>query len=328
MRIPALAALLALGLTATACGGGGDEPAATGAAKLKVGVMFPGNLSDDGFMQSGYEGYQRIEKNLADKVELTKVEQVATPDYQQVLTRLATGAELVVSFGGQTDAIVRQVAPAFPKVKFVEIGGPSDAAPLANLAYYDPVQAEGGYLAGALAALTTKTGKVAFVGGIELPAIVKTANAFAAGAKQVKPDVEVLKPQYVGDFNDVAKAKQAGQAGLGAGADAFGQQLNLGHQGLAQAAKEKGASMVGGPLVKPCGTEPGVIGYVKEDTGAELEYAVKAVLDGTFKAAQVPFGLASGTGATDIVLCDAGTEITTKIDEVKKGLADGTLKIG
>ncbi|GAA3208977.1 BMP family ABC transporter substrate-binding protein [Actinocorallia longicatena] len=290
--------------------------------------MFPGNLSDDGFMQSGYEGYQRIEKAQSGRVSLAKVEQVAAPDYQQVLTRLATGSDLVVSFGGQTDAVVRQVAPAFPKVKFVEIGGPSDAAPLANLAYYDPVQADGGFLAGALAALTSKTGKVSFLGGVELPAIVKTAKAFEAGAKLARPDVTVLAPQYVGDFNDVAKAKQAGQANLGAGADAFGQQLNLGHQGLAQAVQEKGAFMVGGPLAKPCGSEPGVVGYMKEDTGAELEYAVKAVLDGTFKAAQVPFGVASGLGTTDLILCGATPEVTAKIDKIEKDLAAGTIKIG
>ncbi|GAB2832681.1 BMP family ABC transporter substrate-binding protein [Actinocorallia aurea] len=329
MRKTALAAaLLALGLTATACGGSEETGGGSGEEKLKVGVMFPGSLSDDGFMQSGYEGYQRIEKDQADKVSLTKVEQVAQADYQQVLTRLATGADLVVSFGGQTDSVLRQVAPTFPDVKFVEIGGPSDAEPLANLAYYDPVQADGGYLAGAYAALITKKNKVGFVGGLELPAIVKTAEAFEQGAKAVDPGVEVVKAQYVGDFNDVAKAQQAGQAAVGTGADVFGQQLNLGKQGLVQAALGGGGVIVGGPLVKECGTEKGYAGYVKSDTGFELEYAVKAVLEGGFKAEQVAFGVASGTGATDFVLCDASAEVTAKMDEVKESLANGTVKLG
>ncbi|MCD0450013.1 BMP family protein [Actinocorallia sp. API 0066] len=323
----AAAALLAVGLTATACGGDSGSDADGGADKIKVGVMFPGSLSDDGFMQSGYEGYQRIEKNLSDKVALTKVEQVAAADYQQVLTRLATGADLVVSFGGQTDSVLRQVAPTFPDVKFVEIGGPSDAVPLTNLAYYDPVQADGGFLAGAYAALISKDGKVGFVGGMELPAIVKTAEAFAQGAKHVRPDVEVLKPQYVGDFNDVAKARQAGQAMVGGGAQAFGQQLNLGKQGLVQAALNGDATVIGGPLVKECGSEPGYAGYVKSDTGAELEHAVNAVLDGTYKAAQVPFGMASGTNATDIILCDPTPETATKMTEVKEALTNGDIKL-
>ncbi|MEV0248553.1 BMP family ABC transporter substrate-binding protein [Nocardia sp. NPDC050712] len=325
MKKLAVAALLALAAgTVTACSSTSDTADGT----LKVGVMFPGSLSDDGFMQSGYEGYQRLQQNLGDKVSLTKVEQVPTADYQQVLTRLATGSELVVAFGGQTDSVLRQVAPAFPKVKFVEIGGPADAAPLANLAYYDPVQADGGFLAGAYAALVAKTGKVAFVGGMELPAIVKTAKAFEQGARHVKPEVNVLPAQYVGDFNDVAKAKQAAQANVGAGAGAFGQQLNLGRQGLVQAAKEGQAVVVGGPLVKPCGSEPGYAGYVKSDTGAELEFAVRAVLDNSFRAEQVRFGLASGTGATDIVLCEATPEVTAAMTKVKSDLAAGSVTIG
>lgn len=322
-----LAAAALLGLAAgllTACGG--SDAAADG--KIRVGVMFPGSLSDDGFMQSGYEGYQRIERDLAAEVALTKVEQVPAADYQQVLTRLATGSDLVVSFGGQTDSVLRQVAPSFPDVKFVEIGGPADAVPLPNLAYYDPVQADGGFLAGAYAALVTGTGKVGFIGGMELPAIVKTAKAFEQGAKHVRPEVTVLAPQYVGDFNDVAKAKQATQADIGAGAGSFGQQLNLGKQGLAQAAREGNATLVGGPLVKPCGSEPGYVGYVKSDTGAELEYAVRAVIDGTFEAAQVPFGLASPTGATDIVLCETTPEITAAMEKVKQDIVSGAVAIG
>ncbi|MQY28069.1 BMP family protein [Nocardia aurantia] len=325
-KLAAAVLTLALGTTVAACSSNSTPSSAGGA--LKVGVMFPGSLSDDGFMQSGYQGYQRIERTLAGKVTLTKAEQVATADYQQTLTRLAATSQLVVSFGGQTDSVLRQVAPTFPQVKFVEIGGPSDAQPLANLAYYDPAQADGGYLAGAYAALTSKSGKVAFVGGQELPAIVKTAKAFEAGAKRVKPGVTVLPPQYVGDFNDVAKSKQAGQADIGAGADAFGQQLNLGKQGLAQAAAEGNATVVGGPLVKDCGSERGISGYVKEDTGAELEYAVNAVLGGTFKAEQVPFGVASPTGATDITVCTADPQIVAAIDQVKKDLAAGTAKLG
>lgn len=323
MRTVLLSALLAGGLaiSTTACSSSeADSPDG-----LRVGVMFPGNLSDDGFMQSGYGGYQRIEEELGDQVELSKAEQVPETDYQQVLTRLASSSDLVVSYGGQTDAVVRQVAPSFPDVKFVEIGGPADAEPLDNLAYYDPRQAEGGYLAGALAALSSKTGKVAFVGGLELPAIVQTAEAFEAGAKKAVPSIEVLKPQYVGDFNDVAKAKQAGLADFAAGADVLGQQLNLGHQGLAQAAAERGASMVGGPLPKECGSEEGVIGYVKEDTGYALEYAVDAVLNDTFEAAQVPFGV-QDEAATDLIVCTEDDGVVSAIDKIKADLVSGAVQ--
>lgn len=329
MRTTTVPALLAAGLTVlttglTACSSSEAGTSGSESDQLRVGVMFPGNLSDDGFMQSGYEGYQRIEQELGDEVALSKAEQVADTDYQQVLTRLASGSDLVVSFGGQTDAVVREVAPSFPDVSFVEIGGPSDAEPLDNLAYYDPMQAEGGYLSGALAALSSETGTVAFVGGIELPAIVQTAEAFEAGAKSVVPDIEVLAPQYVGDFNDVAKAKQSGLALFAAGADVLGQQLNLGHQGLAQAAVEQDAHIVGGPLAKECGSEEGVLGYVQEDTGAALEYAVDAMLDDSFEAEQVQFGVEAAE-ATDIVPCTDDPEVVDTLEQIKADIVAGTV---
>ncbi|MEU8242853.1 BMP family ABC transporter substrate-binding protein [Actinoplanes missouriensis] len=98
---------------------------------MKVGVLFPGSLSDDGFMESAYLGYQRAEKTYAGKASLSKVEQVATADFEAALVRFASASDLVIALGGQTDAAVRLVAARFPAVKFVEIGGPADGKPLA-----------------------------------------------------------------------------------------------------------------------------------------------------------------------------------------------------
>ncbi|MCF2527231.1 BMP family ABC transporter substrate-binding protein [Yinghuangia soli] len=326
-------ALLAL----TACGGSTDGTApaagagpsgAPGGAKLKVGVMFPGSISDNGFMESAYLGLQRLKATLGDRVEFAHVEQVAKADYQQALVRFAQDAQLVISLGGQTDADVRKVAPQFPKVKFVEIGGPADAAPLANLALYDPQQAEAEFLSGVVAASLSKTGTVGFVGGVELPAIVNAGKSFEAGAKYARPDVKVLKPAYVGDFNDVAKAKQAAAAGYSAGADVLGQIVNLGKKGMAQAAADASASFVGGPIPKDCGSEPGVVGYVKTDIGAEVSYAVEQVLAGTWKAEQVRFGLTAPHTASDFILCDPSPAAAAKLAEAKQAIAAGTVKAG
>lgn len=315
-------AALATAALLSACGSA--DSAASG-DKLRVGVFFPGSLSDTGFMQSGHLGYQRIAEALGDKVELSKVEQVAAADYQQALVRFATTNDLVISLGGQTDADVRKVAPQFPDVKFVEIGGPADAVPMANLAYYDPQQAEAEFLSGAVAAAGSTSGAVAFVGGVELPAIVNAATAFGNGARFAKPDVKVLTPQYVGDFNDPAKAKQAALANYGAGAGALGQIVNLGKAGLEQAASQAGASMVGGPIPGDCGN-PVYLGYVHTDIGAEVEYAVNAVLDDTWKAENVQFGLTSDNDGTDFVLCSTDPAVVEALDKAKTALSTGAVQ--
>ncbi|MFD6397128.1 BMP family protein [Nocardia sp. NPDC060249] len=315
-------AALAAAALLSACGSA-DTTASGG--KLKVGVFFPGSLSDTGFMQSGYLGYQRIADALGDKVELSKVEQVAASDYQQALVRFASTNDLVISLGGQTDADVRKVAPQFPNVKFVEIGGPADARPLANLAYYDPQQAEAEFLSGAVSAAGSKSGAVAFVGGVELPAIVNAANAFGNGARFAVPDVKVLTPQYVGDFNDPAKAKQAALADYGAGAGTLGQIVNLGKAGMEQAATQSNATMVGGPIPGDC-TNPAYLGYVHTDIGAEVEFAVKAVLDDSWKAENVRFGLTSPNDGTDFVLCSKDSEVADALTKAKTALSTGAVK--
>lgn len=325
-RCPALGAIVAAAAVAlTACGGGDAATDVGSADALNVGVFFPGSISDTGFMQSGHLGYQRIEQTLGDQVELSYVEQVEPADYEQALVRFASQNDLVISLGGQTDADVRKVAPQFPEVRFVEIGGPADATPLPNLAYYDPQQAEAEFLSGAVSAMASTTGVVGFVGGVELPAIVNAALAYGNGARFVRPDVSVLPPQYVGDFNDPAKAKQAAAATYGAGADVLGQIVNLGKQGMQQAAQEGGTAMVGGPIPGDC-TDPAFVGYVHTDIGKELEYAVDAVRDGSWQAAQVRFGLASGNGGTDFVLCSTDQNVQAALQRAEGELASGAVR--
>ncbi len=320
-KILAMAAAGALAVATSACGSSGDT---TDSDALSVGVFLPGSINDTGFMQSGYEGFQRVQATFGDKIDAGYVEQVAAADYQQALQRFASQNDLVISVGGQTDADVRKVAPQFPDVKFVEIGGPSDAEPLPNLAYYDPQQAEAEFLSGAAAAAASKTGTVGFVGGVELPAIVNAAIAFGNGARFVRPDVTVLNPQYVGDFNDPAKAKQAAGTAYASGADVLGQIVNLGKQGMEQAAKESGNRLNGGPIPGEC-TDSVYAGYVRTDIGTEIEYAVSSVLDGSWTAAQVPFGVTTDKGGSDFLTCAEDPAVAAAVADAKAAIVAGSV---
>lgn len=320
-KILAMAAAGALAVATSACGSSGDT---ADSDALSVGVFLPGSINDTGFMQSGYEGFQRVQATFGDKIDAGYVEQVAAADYQQALQRFASQNDLVISVGGQTDADVRKVAPQFPDVKFVEIGGPSDAEPLPNLAYYDPQQAEAEFLSGAAAAAASKTGTVGFVGGVELPAIVNAAIAFGNGARFVRPDVTVLNPQYVGDFNDPAKAKQAAGTAYASGADVLGQIVNLGKQGMEQAAKESGNRLNGGPIPGEC-TDSVYAGYVRTDIGTEIEYAVSSVLDGSWTAAQVPFGVTTDKGGSDFLTCTTDPAVAAAVADAKAAIVAGSV---
>ncbi|WP_454041461.1 BMP family lipoprotein [Cellulosimicrobium sp. Marseille-Q8652] len=170
------------------------------------------------------------------------------------------------------------------------------------------------------------TGKVGFIGGVEPPAIVNASVAFANGAEAAVPGTEVVTPQFLGDFNDPAKAKQAAAANFGVGVDVVGQIVNLGKQGIEQAAKDAGASMVGGPIPGECTDGGPYVGYVRTDIGTEVEHAVRSVLDGTWEAAQVPFGLTSDLGGTEFVLCTDDPATVAALEEITESVATGAVE--
>ena len=77
---------------------------------------------------------------------------------------------------------------------------------------------EATYLEGMLAALLSKSGKAGAVGGMEIPSVKSTILAFAAGARAVRPDFNVVT-SYVGNWEDVGAAKEAALALVQQGAD-------------------------------------------------------------------------------------------------------------
>src|SRR3546814_12954404 len=87
--------------------------------------------------------------------------------------------------------------------------------------------------------MLSKTGAVSYVGGLEIPAIVNTGKEFGKGALYINPKIKYIE-NYTGDFDDVAKAKEATLAAIAQGADIHYHILNLGLRGMEQAAREKG----------------------------------------------------------------------------------------
>lgn len=298
------------------------EPA-KGEGPLKVGVMMPGFPDDGGYMESAAHGIEKARAELGSKVKITLVDQVPFANWPQTIQSLMSQNDLVITVGADPGDAGKAAIKSFPTKKFAEVGGPPDAAD--NRAAYDPKQAEIAFVAGAVAALSSKTGKVQFIAGMEIPPIVNTAKEFANGAKYAKASVTVLDPVYTGDFEDVSKAKEATLAGIARGADVHYQILNTGLKGLVQAAREKNTSVIGGPLPQKCGTQPNFIAYTKSDTGAALRFAIDEALSGTWKSINKPFGLASGTGASGFTLCSGDAAIQKKVDEIMADIVSGKI---
>lgn len=297
---------------------------AQAAGPLKVGVLLPGSRSDKGWMESGYDGVIASEKKFEDKIKVQMIENISNADMGQALTTLAQKNNLVIGIGGQTQAALMKVAKRFPKVNFAIIGGNRDES-LPNVSGYDVKQAQIAYVVGAAAAMMSKTGALSYIGGLEIPPIVNAGTEFKLGAESINPKIKVFV-NYTGDFDDVAKSKEATLAAIAQGADIHYHILNLGLRGMEQAAKEKGTHIIGS-YTDRCGTDPLYIAYSITGVGYLTEYAIEASVNGTWKPGYKPFGLAMGPRASGIAICNAPPGMMKKLEAIEKDILDGKIKV-
>lgn len=314
---------------ATTAGAGtltfGLAPLAMAADPIKIGILMPGSKLDHGWMESAYNGIKRAEARYGSKIKISFIENVKFGDMEQVLVSLATKNDLVIGAAGQTQASVLKVAQRFPKVKF-SIVGPT-GTPTANVAQYDVLQAQIGFVAGAVAAMSSKNGAVSYVGGAEIPAIVNTGKEFGNGARYIKPDIKYFET-YTGDFDDVTKAKEATLAAIGQGADVHYNILNLGVRGMEQAARDKNTKMIGSYTNYCADKNPLYLAYTVSGIGFMLEYAIDQMVAGTWKPEYKPFGLAMGPQSAGIEVCGGMTpQMQAKIKEIQDALLAGKIKV-
>jgi len=206
-------ALVALLLLAPAgCAKKSETPQATSTA-FPVGLVYDiGGRGDKSFNDAAYAGLDSAQKQLG--ITFATLETNEGSDREAQLRQLAAGDhKLVFGIGFLFSDDIKNLAKEFPDQRFACVDytwSPGDSVP-ANLLGLKFREEEGSFLVGALAALTSKTGKVGFVGGMDIPLIRKFEAGYTAGAKAVNPNVVVIA-KYAGTtgaaFKDPTKGKE------------------------------------------------------------------------------------------------------------------------
>ena len=323
-----LASLLAaLAVAAVACGGDDDDGAATGGNQggsepLRVALLLPGTVNDQGYNGDGKRAADAMKKELGADVTLT--ESVAVPNQTDVYRQYANqGYDLVIGWGGQfTDGAVT-AAEEFQDTKFLVVN--SNAENGRNLASMDTAIEQWQFFAGYVAARLSKDGTVGWVGGQCFPATAANLHGTEQGAEYADAQV---KSTFTGDFEDPTKARQAGTALVEDGADVLTGNLNNGYRGLIQAAE--GANDL--PLVTEwtdnSDLAPDVIAssVLKSQARFVVEIA-KAAADGKFEGKFYKFGLPEDWGPvvsdTDLLPDDVYQDAL----DLQKRVASGEIKV-
>jgi len=237
---PAVAIVVALG----ACGGT-ESPAGSdtgGKATLKVAALFSGATTDADYNALGLIALQKAEKDQGVKIAFS--ESVKVPDTERVMKEyLADGYNVIWTHGSQFFQATDKLAKQNPNVTFIgEFDDkPKEASP--NVWVIDRNFHVAFYPIGILAGAATKSGKIAYVGGLSLPFSYSEVHAMNQALKDTGSSA-TINPVWTGDFNDPAKAQQITSQLLGQGNDVIVGSLNLGMVGAFQAVKGKPAGVV------------------------------------------------------------------------------------
>jgi basic membrane lipoprotein Med (substrate-binding protein (PBP1-ABC) superfamily) len=224
--------LLLVPLLACARGDGGDGGDASDDA-LRAALLTAGPVSDAGWYAGAYEGLLLLQETLGAEISHQQTRTPAEFD-EAFLSYGSAGYDLIFAHGFEYQDAAIRAGGRFPNTTIVVSGGGRYAENVVPLIFQ---LEEGSYLAGILAASMSRSGTIGMVGGVEIPPAVGTFRAFEAGARSVDPDVVVLET-FIGNWDDVAAAKEAAVAQLSRGADVLIHNVDAASFGVFQAVRE------------------------------------------------------------------------------------------
>ncbi|UUV18817.1 BMP family ABC transporter substrate-binding protein [Fusobacteria bacterium ZRK30] len=314
----------------TACGGKTEETKEVKAeTPLNVGIVLStGGLGDKSFNDSAYRGLTMAEEKLG--IKFKYVEPASPSEDTQFLREFAeNNYDLVVGVGFLMKDSVETVAKEHPNVKFAIIDEVIDAPNVTSLVFAED---EGSFLVGALAAMMTKTNTVGFVGGMEVPLIQKFESGYVQGAKYINSDIKVTTLYTSGPnpFNDPVRGKENAIAEYNQGADVIFHAAGGTGTGVIEGAKAMGIYAIGVDSDQDYVAPGTVLTSMIKNVDQAVFATVKDVKEGTFKTGVNRFGVANnGVGISKLEYTKdiIGEEKIQKLEEIKQGIIDGSIKL-
>ena len=291
---------------------------------LKIAFAYVGPVGDGGWSFAHDNGRKAIEKEFGDKVVTSFVESVPeSADAERVLRDLAgQGNKLIfgTTFGYMES--IQKIAGDLKDVKFEHATGYKTAE---NVRTYVSRTYEGAYMAGVIAGAMTKSNTLGVVGSVPIPEVIRNINSFTLGAQSVNPKIKT-KVVWVNEWFSPPKETEAATSLINGGADVLFQ--NTDSPAVLKTAQEKGKRAFGWDSDMTAYGPKAHLASAVINWGPYYIKATKDALEGNWKGGESSWwGVKEG--AIDIVSIadDVPAETKAKVEEVKKGLADGSFVI-
>jgi basic membrane protein A len=309
--------------------------AASAEAALKIGMVLDrGGKDDKSFNASAFKGLSEAKDKLG--LQIKVVEAPDDNSYEPALRSFAQkDFDLIIGIGIAQAEAVKKVAEAFPAKKFAIVDAEVPAPNVKSLLFQEH---EGAYLAGALAAMKSKSGKLGFIGGMDIPLIRRFQMGFEAGAKKVNPKAQVVS-NYVGvtsqAWNNPPKGKELALAQYEGGADVVFAAAGASGAGMFDAVEERAKA---GQQKYAIGVDsnqnwvkPGlVLTSMLKRVDVAVHSTVESVHAGKFSPGVQRFGLQDK--GIDLAMDEHNAKLMTpelksRLEALKKDIVSGKIKV-
>jgi basic membrane protein A and related proteins len=207
-------------------------------------VFDMGGKFDKSFNEAAHTGAERFKRDTG--IAYREFEVTSEAQREQALRNMARrGSPIVVAIGFSQASGVEKVAKEFPNVKFTLIDAAVDLPNVQSIVFKEH---EGSFLVGMAAAMASKTGKIGFVGGMDIPLIRKFALGYEEGARYVNPKIEIFQNMTgttPAAWNDPTRGGELARSQFDRGADVIYAAAGATGLGVLQAAKDKGRLAIG-----------------------------------------------------------------------------------
>jgi basic membrane protein A len=216
-----------------------------GAALAQPAVIYDmGGKFDKSFNQAGYDGAERWKKESGKTYMEFEISNPA--QREQAMRRMAErGANPIVGIGFSQGSAVDKVSKDFPKLQFAIIDSVVNQPNVQSIVFKEH---EGSFLVGMMAAMASKTGKVGFIGGMDIPLIRKFQCGFEQGARFANAKVQTsanMTGTTPAAWNDPARGAELAKAQFASGVDVIFAAAGGTGIGVYQAAKDQGKLAIG-----------------------------------------------------------------------------------
>ncbi|MCE1234731.1 MAG: BMP family ABC transporter substrate-binding protein [Hyphomicrobiales bacterium] len=218
---------------------------AAAAAEIQPAVLYDlGGKFDKSFNEAAYTGAEKFKKEAG--VDYRDFEIQNDAQREQALRNFARkGFSPIVAIGFTQATAVEKVAKEFPDLKFAIVDMVVDLPNVRSIVFKEQ---EGSWLVGVLAASASKSHKLGFVGGMDIPLIRKFACGYVGGAKAVDPKIEIYQ-NMTGTtgaaWNDPVKGGELAKSQIDRGADVIYHAAGGTGLGVLQAAADAGKLGIG-----------------------------------------------------------------------------------